>query len=202
MNWAEQESVWRRWKDIWTTWNSISRAEPPIPFVWPNAANISNKNCKKYPSASSDPRKAQLSRFQHVSLSQEYELQLSNMNRSVQRSEEIIKKLQMDKQSYSTELSNVRDLNETMEKKKEQIIRQLTSREIENEQLQAMLGDMKVEIDLLRTQIHNEKSMVQSLEEIIGSLREKDFQTEIHVQERNSDLQLAKDRANLGDMKL
>ena len=137
-----------------------------------------------------------------LSHSQEYELQLSNMNRSVPRNEEIIKKLQMDKQSYSTELSNIRDLNSTIENKKEQIIRQLTSREIENEQLQSMVGDMKAEIDVLRTQIHNEKAMVQSLEKIIASLREKDFQTEIHVQERNSDLQLAKDRANLGDMKL
>lgn len=142
------------------------------------------------------------SRSQHVSLSQEYELQLSNMNRSVQRNEEIIKKLQADKQSYSNELSNLRDLNSTIENKKDQIIRQLTSREIENEQLQSMIGDMKVEIDLLRTQIHNEKSMVQSLEEIIGSLREKEFQAEIHVQERTSDLQLAKDRVNLGDLKL
>jgi centrosomal protein CEP135 len=124
------------------------------------------------------------------------------MNRSLQRNEEIIRKLQMDKQSYASEITNVRDLNSTVEAKKEQIIRQLTAREIENEQLQAALSDMKIEIDMLRTQINNEKAMVHNLEDIIGSSREKEFQSQIQAQEKDSELQLTKDRANMNDMKL
>jgi centrosomal protein CEP135 len=124
------------------------------------------------------------------------------MNRSLQRNEEIIKKLQFDKQSYANEITNIRDLNSTVETKKEQIIRQLTAREIENEQLQAALSDMKMEIDMLRTQINNEKSMVHNLEDIIGSSREKEFQSQLQTQEKDSELQLAKDRANMNDMKL
>jgi centrosomal protein CEP135 len=124
------------------------------------------------------------------------------MNRSLQRNEEIIKKLQFDKQSYANEITNIRDLNSTVEGKKEQIIRQLTAREIENEQLQAALSDMKMEIDMLRTQINNEKSMVHNLEDIIGSSREKEFQSQLQTQEKDSELQLAKDRANMNDMKL
>jgi hypothetical protein len=137
-----------------------------------------------------------------MSVSQEYEIQLSNMNRSSQRNEEIIKKLQLDKQTYASEITNIRDLNSTVETKKEQIIRQLTSREIENEQLHAALSDMKIEIEMLRTQINNEKAMVHSLEEIIGSSREKEFQSQLYAQERDSELHLAKDRANMSDMKL
>jgi predicted nucleic acid-binding Zn-ribbon protein len=113
------------------------------------------------------------------------------MNRSLQRNEEIIKKLQLDKQNYANEITNIRDLNSTVETKKEQILRQLTAREIENEQLQATLSDMKIEIDMLRTQMNNEKAMVHNLEDIIGSSREKD-----------SELQLAKDRANMNDLKV
>jgi hypothetical protein len=124
------------------------------------------------------------------------------MNRSLQRNEEIIKKLQIDKQNLSNEFTNLRDLNSTIENKKEQIIRQLTSKEIENEQLQSIISDMKVEIDMLRTQINNEKAVIQSLEELIGSLRDKDFQIQIQAQERDSDLHLARDRATVSDLKV
>jgi centrosomal protein CEP135 len=140
--------------------------------------------------------------LQHLSVSQEYEIQLSNMNRSLQRNEEIIKKLQLDKQNYANEITNIRDLNSTVETKKEQILRQLTAREIENEQLQATLSDMKIEIDMLRTQMNNEKAMVHNLEDIIGSSREKEFQSQIQAQEKDSELQLVKDRANMNDLKV
>jgi predicted RNase H-like nuclease (RuvC/YqgF family) len=124
------------------------------------------------------------------------------MNRSLQRNEELIKKLQIDKQNLINELTNIRDLNSTIENKREQIIRQLTSKDIENEQLQSIISDMKIEIDMLRTQINNEKAVVQSLEELIASLRDKDFHTQIQAQERDSDLHLAKDRANMSDLKV
>lgn len=140
--------------------------------------------------------------FQHGSMSQEYEIQLSNMNRSLQRNEEIIKKLQLDKQTYAHEITNVRDLNSTVETKKEQILRQLTAKEIENEQLQGAISDMRVEIDMLRTQINNEKAMVHNLEDIIGSSREKEFQSQLQSQEKDSELQLARDRWNMNDLKL
>jgi chromosome segregation ATPase len=124
------------------------------------------------------------------------------MNRSLQRNEELIKKLQSDKQNLLNELNDNRDLNSTIENKKEQIIRQLTSCEIENDQLQSVISDMKIEIDMLRTQYSNEKAVVQSLEDVIKSLREKEFQSQIHAQERDSDFHLAKDRANISDLKV
>ena len=124
------------------------------------------------------------------------------MNRSLQRNEEIIKKLQFDKQNYAAEINNIRDLNSTVESKKEQIIRQLTSKEIESEQLQATISDFKIEIDMLRTQLNNEKMMAHNLEEIISSSREKEFQIQLQSQERDSELQLLKDRTNMNEMKL
>ena len=140
--------------------------------------------------------------IQHSAVGQEYEHQLSNMNRSIQRNEELNKKLQLDKQNLTNELANLRDLTSTIENKKEQILRQLTSKDIENEQLQSVISDMKIEIDMLRTQINNEKAVVQSLEELIASLRDKEFQIQIQAQERDSDLHLAKDRANMSDLKM
>lgn len=129
-------------------------------------------------------------------------MQLSNMNRSSQRNEELIKKLQNDKQNLANEIANLRDLNSTLENKKEQLIRQITSKEIENEQLHTAISDMKIEIDMLRTQLNNEKAVVQSLEDLITSLREKEFQKQIAVQEKDTDLHLAKDRANMSDLKV
>ena len=124
------------------------------------------------------------------------------MNRSLQRNEEIIKKLQYDKQSCSNEMSNMRDINVTMESKTEQIVRQLTVTDMENDHLQSIIGDLKMEIDMLRTQVNNEKCMIQSLEEIIASLREKDFQVQVDGQQRDSSLSLANDRVNQCDHKM
>jgi len=124
------------------------------------------------------------------------------MNRSSQRNEDLIKKLQNDKQNLTNEFNSIRDMNSTIENQKEQVLRQLTSKDIENEQYQSVISDMKIEIDMLRTQINNEKAVVQSLEDIIASLRDKDFQTQIQAQEKESDLHLAKDRANMGDLKM
>jgi chromosome segregation ATPase len=140
--------------------------------------------------------------FKYSSVNQEYEIQLSNMNRSLQRHEDIVKKLHVDKQQLTVDMSNMRDLNATIETKKEQIIRQLTSKEIENEQLQATLSDMRMEIDMLRTQMNNEKSMVLNLEQMIGSSREKDFHQQLQVQERDADVQLLTDRVNMNETKL
>ncbi|CAF0894547.1 unnamed protein product [Rotaria sp. Silwood1] len=185
--------------------NQLSRAQLTLTDMESQAANLKQELLIK---------SADLKRFaerieylerelqQHLSVSQEYELQLSNMNRSLQRNEEIIKKLQIDKQNYASEITNIRDLNVTVETKKEQIIRQLTAKEIENEQLQAAISDMKIEIDMLHTQLTNEKAMVHNLEEIIGSSREKEFQSQIQAQEKDSELQLIKDRANMNDLKV
>lgn len=113
-----------------------------------------------------------------------------------------MRKLQADKQSLSNELANVRDQNGANEGKKEQLMRQLSSCEMENDQLQTMNGDMKIEIDMLRTQISNEKAVVQSLEELINSLREKEFQAQINAKERETELHIARDRANISDLKV
>ena len=152
--------------------------------------------------SSFSPSESSILLFKHNAVGQEYEHQLTNMNRSIQRNEDLVKKLQLDKQNLINELNNLRDLNATIDNKKEQILRQLTSKDIENEQLQSIISDMKIEIDMLRTQINNEKAVVQSLEELIGSLRDKEFQIQIHAQERDSDFHLAKDRANMSDLKV
>ncbi|CAF1065645.1 unnamed protein product [Adineta steineri] len=185
--------------------NELSRAKLTLADIESQAANLRQElHIKSADMKRLAERTDYLERElqQHISVNHEYEIQLSNMNRSIQRNEEIIKRLQIEKQNYATEISNVRDLNSTVENKKEHIIRELTGREIENEQLQAAISDMKLEIDMLHTQINNEKAMVRSLEEIIGSSREKEFQSQVQAQEKDSDLQLAKERANMTDVKI
>jgi len=143
---------------------------------------------------------------QAANLQQELQIKSADMKRLVERIEYLERELQQvfhhKKQNYANEITNRRDLNSTVETKKEQIIRQLTGKEIENEQLQAAISDMKIEIDMLRTQITNEKAMVHSLEDIIGSSREKEFQSQLQSQEKDSELQLVKDRSNMNDLKV
>ena len=61
---------------------------------------------------------------------------------------------------------------------------------------------MKIEIDMLRTQINNEKAVIQSLEGLIASLREQEFQMQVQMQNKESDFNLVKDRANTSELKM
>ena len=70
------------------------------------------------------------------------------------------------------------------------------------QQLQTVLDDLKHETNLLRDQINNERSNAQNLEDLLHTNREKEFTSQLSVQEKGAEIQLLKDRVALNDSKM
>ncbi len=120
----------------------------------------------------------------------------------MQRHEEGIKKYQFENNDIMNELMHSRDFNARLEMSKEELTRHLTSKELDNEQLQNLLGDLKAESDLLKSQINSERTMVKNLEDLISNNREKEFHIQLSSQEREGEINLLKDRISLTEQKL
>lgn len=60
---------------------------------------------------------------------------------------------------------------------------------------------MQSETDVLRSQINTERSSVRSLEGLLASNREREFQNQMTAQEMAAEVQLMKDRLALHDSK-
>jgi centrosomal protein CEP135 len=143
-----------------------------------------------------------LSFLQQISINQEHELKLSNLNRNLQRHEEAIQKYQIENNDLMQDVMHLRELNSRLETNKEDLARHLTSKEIDNEQLQNLLADSKAEIDLYRSQINGERIMVKNLEDMIATNREKEYHNQLTAQERDAEMQVCRDRISLNEQKM
>ena len=140
--------------------------------------------------------------LKQFSACQEYEVKLSGANRSLQRLEDTFKKLQHENKELAQDLMNTRELCSRLEQNKEDLMRQMTSKELDYEQLNNELIDKRAENDLLKSQVNSERGMVKNLEDLIASNREKDFQMQLSTQERDSEIKLLKDRVLLSEQKM
>ncbi|XP_033631758.1 testis-specific gene 10 protein-like [Asterias rubens] len=100
---------------------------------------------------------------QHVSTEQAYELQVSSLTRSLANMEESIRQLQDEKTSLVQDLTAVRDLCIKLENTKEVMSRQLTTRNIDTEQLESSVDDQRREIEMLRNQLASQSRELQTL---------------------------------------
>ncbi|CAF0708300.1 unnamed protein product [Brachionus calyciflorus] len=139
---------------------------------------------------------------QQLSACQEYEVKLSSANRNLQRLEEQVKKSQLENKDLMQDVMHSRELNSHLEQTREDLTRQLTSKELDYEQLQNQLADKRAENDLLKSQVNSERTMVKNLEELIANNREKDFHMQLSTQERDSEIKLLKDRISLSEQKI
>lgn len=73
--------------------------------------------------------------WQHLNAEQAYELQVSNLTRSVGNLEEAMRQTEEDKQNLLEDLTAVRELCAKLEVTKESIQRQLTSTSLDKEQV-------------------------------------------------------------------
>jgi centrosomal protein CEP135 len=120
----------------------------------------------------------------------------------LQRLEDAYKKIQTENKELGQDLIAMRDLSSRLEQAKEDMARQLTSKELDYEQLNNEIADKRAENDLLRSNINSERTMVKNLEDIIASNREKDFKTQLTTQEKDSEIKLLKDRIQLSEQKM
>ncbi|NXL47106.1 CP135 protein, partial [Podilymbus podiceps] len=139
---------------------------------------------------------------EHIVAHQAYESQISSITKSMSKLEEDIKRENQDKSSVLADLASVRELCVKLESNKELLSRQLTSKSMDYERVLGELEDIKSEAELLKKQLSSERLTVQNLETLLATSRDKEFQNHLTSHEKDSEIQLLKDKLTLAESKL
>ncbi|XP_065490319.1 centrosomal protein of 135 kDa [Caloenas nicobarica] len=138
----------------------------------------------------------------HIAAHQAYESQISSITKNMSKLEEDIKREKLDKSSVLADLASVRELCVKLESNKELLSRQLTSKSMDYEKVLGELEDIKSEAELLKKQLSSERLTVQNLETLLATSRDKEFQNHLTSHEKDSEIQLLKDKLTLAESKL
>ncbi|XP_075056249.1 testis-specific gene 10 protein [Mixophyes fleayi] len=139
---------------------------------------------------------------QYFTSEQSYKSHISCLTHSIARMEEEMRQVTAEKSSALSDLSSTRELCVKLDSGKDMINRQLCAKTQDVQKLQHELDSSCSEIELLRKQIATERISVKNLEALLASNQEKEFKSEVRVQELDSELQLVGDRLMLAESKL
>ncbi|CAI9553002.1 unnamed protein product [Staurois parvus] len=139
---------------------------------------------------------------EHMNAHQAYEAQISSMTKAVSKLEEQLRHELDEKALILSDLASVRELCVKLDSSKEQFSRQLTARNMEYERLMGELDDTKSETELLKKQLASERLTIKNLETLLATNREREFQSHLTTHEKDSEIQLLKDKLTLSESKL
>lgn len=114
--------------------------------------------------------------------------QLSQLNRKIIHMEEDLRQAQTERTQFQTDLEKTRELCVKLDAGKENVQRELES--------------SRSEAELLQKQLTGERLSVQTLESLLVSSREKGLQRQLTSQERQTDIQILKDKLSMADSKV
>ncbi|XP_061226529.1 centrosomal protein of 135 kDa isoform X2 [Neopsephotus bourkii] len=138
----------------------------------------------------------------HIFAHQAYESQISSITKKMSKLEEDVKRETQDKSSVLADLASVRELCVKLEASKELLSRQLTTKSMDYERVLGELEDIKSEVELLKKQLSSERLTVQNLEALLATSRDKEFKNHLTSHEKDSEIQLLKDKLTLAESKL
>ncbi|KAM4047054.1 testis-specific gene 10 protein isoform 2-T2 [Anomaloglossus baeobatrachus] len=144
----------------------------------------------------------QLESDKHITSEQSYKSQISSLTKSVTRMEEELQQVRAEKSSALSDLASTRELCVKLDSGKEMINRQLSAKAQDAQMLQQEMESYHSEIELLRKQLASERIAVKNLEALLVSNQDKEFQSQVRVQELDSELLLLGDRLMLAESKL
>uniref|UniRef100_A0A669P5N8 Centrosomal protein 135 n=1 Tax=Phasianus colchicus TaxID=9054 RepID=A0A669P5N8_PHACC len=139
---------------------------------------------------------------EHMIAHQAYESQISSITKNMSKLEEDIKREHQDKSSVLADLTSVRELCVKLEASKDLLSRQLASKSMDYERVLGELEDVKSEAELLKKQLSSERLTIQNLETLLATSRDKEFQNHLTSHEKDSEIQLLKDKLTLAEGKL
>nr|XP_054332490.1 testis-specific gene 10 protein-like [Pongo pygmaeus] len=116
--------------------------------------------------------------------------------------EEELQKVQFEKVSALADLSSTRELCIKLDSSKELLNRQLVAKDQEIEMMENELDSARSEIELPRSQMTNERISMQNLEALLVANRDKEYQSQIALQEKESEIQLLKEHLCLAENKM
>ncbi|XP_076467897.1 centrosomal protein of 135 kDa-like [Babylonia areolata] len=139
---------------------------------------------------------------EHVQSQQSYEQQVLSLTRSVTTLEETLRQAEDDKCVLRADYTAAKETAAQLDSIKEQLQRRQAALLMEKEQLQSLVEDLRQESACLQDQVDQERGTVKNLEGLLQNNREKEFQSQLSSQERNTEIQMLKDRLSLNESKL
>ncbi|XP_036309885.1 testis-specific gene 10 protein isoform X3 [Pipistrellus kuhlii] len=139
---------------------------------------------------------------QHLNAERSYKAQICTLHKSLVKMEEELQKVQFEKVSALADLSSTRELCIKLDSSKDLLNQQLVAKDQEIEIMENELDSARSEIELLRSQMTNERISMQNLETLLVANRDKEYQTQIALQEKESEIQLLKEHLCLAENKM
>ncbi|OBS78058.1 hypothetical protein A6R68_19554 [Neotoma lepida] len=139
---------------------------------------------------------------EHINAHHAYESQISSMAKAMSRLEEELRHLENEKAVVLNDLSSLRELCIKLDSGKDIMTQQLNSKCLELERAIAELENIKSESELLKKQLTSERQTIKNLELLLATNRDKEFHSHLTSHEKDTEIELLKEKLNLSESKL
>ncbi|MBZ3883836.1 Centrosomal protein of 135 kDa [Sciurus carolinensis] len=139
---------------------------------------------------------------EHVNAHHAYESQISSMAKAMARLEDELRHQENDKAAVLNDLSSVRELCIKLDSGKDVMTQQLNSKSLELERAVVELENVKSESELLKKQLSSERHTIKNLESLLATNRDKEFHTHLTSHEKDTEIQLLKEKLTLSESKV
>ncbi|XP_038282802.1 centrosomal protein of 135 kDa isoform X1 [Canis lupus familiaris] len=139
---------------------------------------------------------------EHINAHHAYESQISSMAKAMSRLEEELRHQEDAKAAVLNDLSSLRELCIKLDSGKDIMTQQLNSKNLEFERVMAELENVKSEAELLKKQLSSERLTIKNLESLLATNRDKEFHSHLTSHEKDTEIQLLKEKLTLSESKL
>ncbi|XP_013374010.1 PREDICTED: centrosomal protein of 135 kDa isoform X2 [Chinchilla lanigera] len=139
---------------------------------------------------------------EHINAHHAYESQISSMAKGMARLEEELRRQEDEKVTVLNDMSSLRELCIKLDSGKDVMTQQLNSKTLELERALVELENVKSESELLKKQLSSEKYTIKNLESLLATNRDKEFHSHLTSHEKDTEIQLLKDKLTLSESKL
>ncbi|XP_037018171.2 centrosomal protein of 135 kDa [Artibeus jamaicensis] len=139
---------------------------------------------------------------EHINAHHAYESQISSMTKAISRLEEELRHQEDEKAAVFSDLSSLRELCIKLDSGKDILTQQLNAKNLELERVVVELENIKSESELLKKQLSSERHTIKNLESLLATNRDKEFHSHLNSHEKDTEIQLLKEKLTLSESKL